>query len=347
MRRIALFALTIALAGVLLATAQAGAPTFEWQLTPTGSAARLRGLSAVSKNVAWASGSLGTVLRTVDGGDTWQSVGPPGTSALQFRDIEAFDANRAVILSIGTGTDSRIYTTSDGGANWDLAFQNEDPNAFYDCMAFFDSKNGLALSDPVDGFFRILATSDGGASWDVVDADMPAALAGEFAFAASGQCLVAFGGKHAWIGTGGGAESRVFRTTDRGLTWDVSTTPIPSGPTAGIYALAMRSPRHGFAVGNDFLVPDSNPDNLALTGDGGVNWALADEVPGEYRSGATWVNGRIAIVVGPTGSHVSLDMGLTWQPFDDGSFDTVDCATPVACWASGEQGRVAYLVMGH
>ena len=92
MKRIALLVATMALAGVLLATAQAGAPTYDWQLTPTGSTARLRGLSAVSQNVAWASGSGGTVLRTVDGGATWESVGPPGTATLQFRDIEAFDA---------------------------------------------------------------------------------------------------------------------------------------------------------------------------------------------------------------------------------------------------------------
>jgi hypothetical protein len=47
--------------------------------------------------------------------------------------------------------------------------------------------------------------------------------------------------------------------------------------------------------------------------------------------------------VGPTGSDVSFDQGRSWQRFDDGSFDTVDCANPRACWASGTQGRVAYL----
>ncbi|HEX2355352.1 MAG TPA: oxidoreductase, partial [Micromonosporaceae bacterium] len=74
-----------------------------WELTPTGVAARLRGLAPVSDRVVWASGSVGTVLRTVDGGATWAQVGPPGTSDLQFRDIEAFDASHAVILSIGEG----------------------------------------------------------------------------------------------------------------------------------------------------------------------------------------------------------------------------------------------------
>ena len=119
--------------------------------------------------MVWASGSVGTVLRTTNRGATWQSVGPPGTSTLQFRDIEAFDAQNAVILSIGTGTDSRIYVTSNGGATWTQTFTNAEPAAFYDCMTFFDRRHGLALSDPVDGKFRILATDDGGLSWHIVD----------------------------------------------------------------------------------------------------------------------------------------------------------------------------------
>ena len=335
---------------LVLAAATLGfttAATYSWELTPTGSTARLRGLSAVSAEVAWASGSLGTVLRTVDGGETWQSVGPPGTSTLQFRDIEAFDAQRAVILSIGEGTDSRIYVTSDAGQHWTLAFQNTDPAAFYDCMTFFDKKHGLALSDPVGGFFRILATDDGGNSWHVVDAEMPAALPGEFAFAASGQCIVSEGGKQAWFATGGGAEARVFRSDDRGETWEVSSTPIRSSPSAGIFALAFRDQKHGFAVGGDFAAPTVAPNALALTNDGGKTWQLVSDAPNEYRSGATWVDGRTAIVVGPTGSNISFDMGKSWIEFDSGSFDTVDCATPNACWASGEQGRVARLVKEH
>ena len=189
------------------------------------------------------------MLRTVNGGASWQDVSPPGASALQFRDIEAFDEDHAVILSIGTGADSRIYVTSDGGATWALTFTNDDPNAFYDCITFFDQKRGLALSDPVDGRFRILATEDGGRTWQIVDADMPPALAGEFAFAASGQRLVSDHGRTAWFATGGGAEARVFRSEDRGRTWTASSTPIPSSPSAGIFALAFRGQQHGLAVG--------------------------------------------------------------------------------------------------
>lgn len=342
-KRIVQIVALVAFAATALAFTPASGRDFSWQLTPTGSQARLRGLSAVSAEVAWASGSLGTVLRTVNRGGTWQNVSPLDASALQFRDIEAFDADNAAILAIGPGEDSRVYATSDAGQHWTLTFTNDDPNAFYDCMTFFDRRHGLALSDPVDGRFRLIATDDGGGSWHVVAAEMPPALAGEFAFAASGQCLVS-ANRNAWFATGGAAEARVFRSRDLGRTWEVSSTPIRSGPTAGIFALAFHNQRRGLAVGGDFTVPSLAPDATALTANGGKSWELVADAPNEYRSGAAWLNGQVALAVGPTGSNVSDDRGNSWRKFDAGSFDTVDCASSSACWASGEQGRVAYLV---
>ena len=342
-KRVAVLIALFSLVGTSLAVASSGKHEYGWELTPTGSTARLRGLSAVSGRVAWASGSLGTVLRTTNKGATWQSVGPPGTQALQFRDIEAFDRNRAVILSIGTGTDSRIYRTTDGGQTWTLVFQNTDPAAFYDCMAWFGKHRGLALSDPVNGRFRILATNDGGRTWNVIAASMPPALPLEFAFAASGQCITTAGGRDAWFATGGDAVARVFHSGDRGLTWTVANTPVRSGPSAGIFALAFRDKRHGIAAGGDFAAPTASPDALANTKDGGETWRLNTNAPDEYRSGAHWVTGRDVITVGPSGSDVSTDGGRTWMGFDEGSFDTVDCAGGHACWAAGELGRVAFL----
>jgi photosystem II stability/assembly factor-like uncharacterized protein len=328
------------------------APSFDgpkggWQLKDTGSDARLRGLSAVNRQVAWASGSAGTVLRTTDGGRSWRSVGPPGTQELEFRDIEAFDARRAVALSIGEGGDSRVYRTDDGGQNWTETFRNDHPQAFYDCMTFFDDGHGLALSDPVDGKFRILSTADGGRSWTVLpSAGMPAAQQGEAAFAASGQCLVSAGGRDAWFATGGAAQSRVFHTTDRGRTWSAAATPVPAGdPARGVFALAFRDARHGLAVGGDFPPGNPSPHAAAHSADGGATWSLADRPPPAYRSGAVWVphSSRAAIAVGPTGTDVTRDAGRTWRTVDTGSYDTVACGRGQACWAAGEHGRVARL----
>jgi photosystem II stability/assembly factor-like uncharacterized protein len=231
---------------------------YAWHDVATGTTAHFRGLAALSANKAWVSGYTatgGVVFRTLDRGATWQDVSPAGTPpTLQFRDIEAFDANHAVVMSSGTGPDSQIYRTADGGQTWTLVFQNTEPNAFYDCMTFFNRKVGLAVSDPPDALkFRVIKTTDGGQTWNVVDpAGMPPALPGEFAFAASGQCLTSNHGRSAWFGSGGSAQARVFTSRNRGRTWTVSPTPLNSGPSAGINALAFRSQQHGLAVGGDF-----------------------------------------------------------------------------------------------
>src|SRR5690606_29349465 len=82
----------------------------------SGVEVRLRGISAVDAQVAWASGREGTVLRTVDGGAHWQAIRVPGAEALDFRDIEAFDAGTAVVLAIGPGEASRGDRRSGGRA---------------------------------------------------------------------------------------------------------------------------------------------------------------------------------------------------------------------------------------
>ncbi|MEU5692183.1 oxidoreductase [Actinosynnema sp. NPDC020468] len=329
----------VAVLGSLLAASPAQASP-SWALKPTGVTAQLRGLSAVDDRVAWVSGSGGTVLRTEDGGRTWSSVAPPGTTALDFRDVEAFDARRAVVLSIGPGADSRIYRTADGGRTWSLAFQNTDPAAFYDCVAFFDRFRGLAVSDPVAGAFRVLTTADGGRTWRQVPAeDLPPALEGEFSFAASGQCVATAGPADAWIATGGGATARVLRSRDGGRHWSAESTPLFSSASAGVFAVAFRSPRRGIAIGGDYADPTGAVANLALTADGGRSWRAA-KGPAGYRSGAAWL-GSSVVAVGTAGTDLSRDGGRTWRSLSTDGFDTVDC--PSVCWASGERGRVGVL----
>ncbi|KUL22927.1 WD40/YVTN/BNR-like repeat-containing protein [Streptomyces regalis] len=319
-----------------------------WELKDSGTPeVRFRGLSAVSRHTAWLAGTEGTVLRTTDGGATWRNVSPPGAAELQFRDIEAFDARRAVVLAIGEGEASRVYRTDDGGATWTESFRNTDARAFYDCLTFFDRRHGLAMSDPVDGRFRILSTSDGGRSWQVLPSDgMPAAQVGEAGFAASGQCLVSSGPKDVWLATGGAARARVLHSADRGLTWTAADAPIPAGdPARGVFALAFRDRTHGLAVGGDYRPEQASPQAAARTSDGGHSWPPAATPPPAYRSGVAWLphSRTAALAVGPTGTDVTTDGGRTWRTVDTGSYDTVDCTPDLGCWAAGEKGRVARL----
>lgn len=348
----ATYAVSTAAAGSGHPGSHGHAGSLSWSETVIDPDQSFRGLDAVDKRTAWVTGGSATeggpgrVFRTTNGGRTWEDVSPPGTEGLLFRDVEASSAKRAVILAIGQGDASRIYRTTDGGATWDPAFVNDDPAAFYDCMAFYPGgRRGLALSDPVDGKFRILATHDFGRSWTVLpDGGMPAAPT-EFGFAASGDCLVT-AGQTAYFGSGGGA-ARIFRSDDFGLTWTAGDSTIPAGESAGVFALAFRTPWQGVAVGGDFADPADGVDAVATTRHGNV-WSNAGDLTHLAEDVAYLpAHGHRPIVTGESGdvmgTSVSLDGGRHWTRISDVGYHALDCTHDGSCWAAGGDGRVARL----
>jgi photosystem II stability/assembly factor-like uncharacterized protein len=328
----------------------AGDARAQWVAQTSGTTVRLRGVSAVNRRVAWASGANGTYARTTDGGQTWQTGQVHGAAELDFRDVDAFDADTAYLLAIGPGDRSRIYKTTDGGRNWKLQFQNRRAEAFYDCMAFWDKRRGLAMSDPVDGRFLVVRTEDGGRSWREIDAaGMPPALEGEGGFAASGTCVAVAGESDVWFGTGGPAGPRVFRSTDGGRMWSASPAPLASGKAAGVFSLAFWEGGHGVAVGGDYTKEKEAEGNAALTSDGGRTWRAVAPAgrPRGYRSGVALMpgsHGPALIAVGPSGSDYSNDGGRTWRALGDEGFHAISISPRAeVAWAVGEGGRIARL----
>lgn len=334
----------------LLLITCAGEARAQWVAQASGTNVRLRGVSAVSARVAWASGAGGTYARTVDGGRTWQMGQVPGAAELDFRDVDAFDSETAYLLAIGEGERSRIYKTTDGGRNWTLQFQNRRAGAFYDCMAFWDARRGVALSDPVEGRFLVIRTVDGGRTWRETEAyGMPRALEAEGAFAASGTCVIVGGKSDIWFGTGGPLGPRVFRSADGGHTWGLNAVPLAAGKTAGVFSLAFTDALQGVAVGGDYAKEQEPAQTAALSSDGGAHWqAVGDSArPGGYRSCVVYVpgtRGRTFVAVGPSGSDYSIDGGRSWKPLSAEGFHAVS-VTPRGdtAWAVGENGRVARL----
>lgn len=329
----------------------AGGADVKWEPQVSGTTVRLRGVSAVDKRVAWASGDKGTFVRTTDGGKTWKAATVPGAEALDFRDVDAFSERTAYLLSIGTGDKSRIYKTTDGGAHWTLQFTNAVPGAFFDGMAFWDEQHGVAFSDPVDGHFVVITTEDGGATWKPVpEGALPPALPGEAGFAASGTSIAVQGSSHVWFGLGGSA-ARVLHSADRGRTWTLATTPLATGEGAGVFSLYFWSPKAGIAVGGNYKQPEEKAGTVALTLDGGKTWSVPPGTPpGGYRScvaALTRNRGMSLVAVGPTGSDLSTDGGgRTWAPLDATGFHAVSTPprTHDTAYAVGEEGRIARLV---
>jgi photosystem II stability/assembly factor-like uncharacterized protein len=317
---------------------------FRWQTLATPTRASLRGLAAVSEDIAWATGSLATVMKTTDGGRNWQSFDFDVPDSLQFRDVEAFGADTAYVLS--AGSPALIFKTTDGGESWRLQYENSRPGIFLDGMAFWDKQNGLVMGDPLGGSFVILQTNDGGQNWEQLAAEkIPAPAEGEAGFAASGTNIRVAGVGLACFASGG-KQSRVFRSTDGGRNWTAHQVPIVQGASSqGIFSLSLADTLRGVAVGGDFLNPDDNRRIAAYTSDGGQSWQPAEQMPGGYRSGiAYFPDDQLFIATGTNGTDYSTDLGQSWLTLDTVGYHSIQ---PVpgqsAAWLSGSDGKVSRL----
>jgi photosystem II stability/assembly factor-like uncharacterized protein len=344
---------------LLLLAASAGA---QWTRVNVPSTASFRGLSVVSGKVVWASGTEGTVIRTIDGGKTWSVMKVAGAEQLDFRGIKAFDSQNAVIISSGPAEkgQARIYRTSDGGKTWQQVFEEKRAGTFFDAIAFWDRKQGIVLSDPVEGKFALFTTEDGGASWrQLQPSALPAALPNEGAFAASNSCLVVQGRSNVWFATGGASVARVFRSHDRGKTWQVSETPMrPQNASSGIFSLAFQDAKNGIAVGGDYQHPESSDlPNVLATDDGGKTWRAEKADPaGMYLSSvaSVWHPGKNSLIAAGTKGLLHGDGGF---PLDKKESDEnlnavagTGANIRISWWAVGPNGivlRRTKLDMGH
>src|SRR6201996_1008133 len=163
----------------------------QWQLQDAHTTADLRGIDNLGGGVAWASGTDGTILRPEDAGFVWQLCAkPPNAEHLDFRAIQAFDNNTAIIMSIGKGALSRLYKTADGCQTWTLLFTNPDADGFFDALKFRNTQIGWLLGDPVDGRFVVMGTRDGGLHWTRSQTNTLAAPDQAGVFAASNSSMI-------------------------------------------------------------------------------------------------------------------------------------------------------------
>jgi len=313
-------------------------------LTPqaSGTSALLQAVSPVNDEVAWASGHEGAVVRTLDGGDTWTTVPTPVGDSLQFRDVHAFSAEEAALLTAGNGPASRLYHTTDGGSTWTLAYLMEDERGFLDCLDFWDAR-GFAYGDSFDGIPFVLRSGDGGRTWSrLAPGVLPTAPEGEGGFAASGTCARVAEDGVGWIATGAGGAARILRTSDHGASWEAAEVPVVRGDAAGLTTVSFRDLLVGIALGGDLAQMEVHTDNAARSTDGGVSWLTGSRprlVGPVY--GSDWVPGTdVVVAVGPGGADWSADGGSSWMALDTLTYWAAAFASPSAGWMVGPGGRI-------
>jgi hypothetical protein len=267
---------------------------------------RIDNISTVSTNVAWAtaferpSGSTNYFFRTNNAAGTEFDfdgiTATGGNSSFEAANISGVSATTAVVAKFGSGGGGEILRTTNGGAGWvkvTTASQFTNSASFLDFVHMFDANEGVAVGDPVGGYFEIYRTTNGGASWSRIG--QTAAItpnAGEAALVGSYFAL----GNTIWFGgasLGSTDQERVFKSTDRGVTWSVSAaTPL----TETISHLAFKDQSNGIAYNQKVVSGTVTEINVIRTSDGGATWQTI--VPNNTSTGSFFryaidaVNGR-------------------------------------------------------
>src|SRR5580658_460595 len=316
--------------GVLLTMAAVTCAHAQWVIQQCHTTAGLRGIHNAGGGVVWTSGTEGTVLRTVDDGQTWQTCAvPQGAEKLDFRGIQAFDANAAIVMSSGTGILSRLYKTVDACRTWRLVLTNPDESGFWDALRF-NGRFGVLIGDQVSGHLPVFFSTDGGETWGKLDQmAIPAEGKNQSFFAASNTSLLLDPrSKNFYLLTGGGNTSFIavtLRLTAGAVCKECvhvsfAHPELAVGETAGGFSLASRLNGQNLvvvAVGGDYKAPERTDGTAAYWIEDQEHkgrWQAPDTPPSGYRSAvAYYAPGKTWIAVGPNGTDVSTDDGRNWR----------------------------------
>lgn len=303
-----------------------------------GKPTSIRGLSVLDDNIAWISGSKGTIAITKDGGKTWDWKQVKGYEKSDFRDIEVFSDKNAIIMS--SGTPAVILKTTDGGETWQEKYRNTDTSYFFDAMDFDSSKHGLVLGDPIGGKFLLMETNDSGETWHEFKY-RPDAMPGEACFAASGTCLRISKGLITIVS--GGKSSNVFWLTNGSSDWLQARMPFANQKQSqGAFSLASFRDQT-IVVGGDYA-NDKRSDSVACYVSNwgyAISFSLAKTGPAGFQSCVEHITGNSFLSTGTPGSNITTDGGKTWNKIDDASYNVCRKAkSGKLVLLAGDRGRI-------
>ncbi|HCL05228.1 MAG TPA: oxidoreductase [Chitinophagaceae bacterium] len=352
---------------VVLISLNSFAQTSPVKVLEAGRRVSFRGLSVVNDRVFWASGSNGTVVRSLDGGNTLEPITVLGYEKRDFRDIEAIDAQTAVIMAIAEP--AVILKTKDGGKSWAKVFEDTTKGMFLDAMdLYIDSaqikKNQgtskapthtmIVVGDPIHGKLFVAMSFDAGDNWQVMPAleskdDVRLVPDTEAMFASSGTNvkLTAMGNYSPALVATGGTKARL---KDLSLHNINDSLPIMQGGTStGANSIDVYNKnRSAVIVGGDFAKDSIGSNNCVLVSfeTGKPVYSLPETMPHGFRSCVIYLDANNLVACGTSGIDISKDAGKNWQLISKESFHVVQKArNGKAIYMAGGGGRIAQLIL--
>jgi photosystem II stability/assembly factor-like uncharacterized protein len=288
MSRALFYPVLLLLCCFLVVSPARGQSIWEWQ-NPLPQGNTLYDIDVFGTSTAVACGDRATIIRTIDGGGTWNVTSLAGGATEDLNGICIIDLTTIVAV----GDNGRILRSTDGGASWTLPVSGVSGHLFG--VDFHASSFGVAVGQQG----TVLTSSDAGATWSV-------GTSGTFSNL-YGICLV-----NANTGTAVGSGGAVLRTTDAGINW----TPQASG-------VAQRLKGVHFIDANTGIVVGSGPVAIGTT-NGGTSWTpqtMPSFPPGFYSDlESVWMaNANDIVAVGAFETDYSVKYGLLMRSSNGGA----------------------------
>ena len=227
----------ILLSFFLLHCAVIHAQTWQW-LTPFHPSSELRGASFLNDQKGCVVSTIeGDLMRTMDGGLSWQGIGIPAIS-LNLYDVEYLSEDTILVC----GNTGNIWRSIDGGSTW--TDMNPPTTQWLYRMYFVNMNLGFA-----SGFGgTILRTTDGGSSWSIIVNPATDRL-WDMAFVNDTTGFVV-----GWSGN-------VLKTVDAGLTW----TPLNPSGTTDFRSVFFIDEQTGWICGEGGMIMKTNNAGTSWT----------------------------------------------------------------------------------
>ena len=235
-----------------------------WYEIPTGTANKLNSIDFPSNNVGYIVGEDSTLLKTINGGQTWVQLGLNGISILglddNFTDVDFIDENIGFLVSGYSG----IYRTSDGGQSW-VSVSGQTSNMCFPNVLFPFSGTEFIVGGA--GCFEgaIIDRYDNG-TWTNAN------LAINFWNSQITVEEMSFVNPN--IGLAATRSEYLLRTIDAGLNWDTISTGITGELTSVVMVNDMLCYAGYHEMGSNIL-------GILKSVDGGLTWAL-DNAPSAF-----------------------------------------------------------------
>jgi hypothetical protein len=222
------------------------------------------------------------VLRTLNGGRTWETFEvPPAKGRISFS-LYAFDSLNVWITSqdYNTGRGRVLFQTKDGGRTWANKYRDYSAGMI---VRFFDKNNGISFGFTQPSMSR---TTDGGNTW-TLDTVSVKPLSGESLQAMSSfSHIIDIKGDTIWLATTNVdflRNSKLFRSIDKGKTWLIQNLNFTVDSTATIItSIAFKDSKNGMIATSDNSNSSKNIfklNKIYTTSDGGNTWVSLSTLP--------------------------------------------------------------------